>query len=136
MNYIQIKQNDTLPDILELKLYKCVVVIEDDVPLNRQNEISDWLVSSGCMYMMAWGRNCSSWDDSVDDSNLAQFDFQDIPDESLVITTWHDKEPLSEVFEFAKHTAHHENYNLTNCVILHLSPINKTDEFEKLYKEV
>jgi hypothetical protein len=71
--------------------------------------------------MMAWGRACSSWDDSVDEANLAAFDFGDIPDESFVMTTWHEGEPLEEVFWFAEHAAIHPMMELTRTIIVHIT---------------
>lgn len=54
------------------------------------------------MYMMAWGVGCSSWDDSVDLANLEQCGFGDIPDEAFVMTTWHERDTLQQVFEFSR----------------------------------
>jgi hypothetical protein len=43
--------------------------------------------------MMAWGRECSSWDDSVDWANIDKFGDSPIPDDECVVTTWHEDEP-------------------------------------------
>lgn len=85
--------------------------------------------------MMAWGRDCSLWDDSVDLANLEEFEHGDIPDDRFVITTWHDAEPLSEVFWFASHTAHHPDVGLEQTLIVDISPGDRGErlltEFEK-----
>ena len=62
--------------------------------------VSEWLVDQGCLYMMAHGDECSLWDDSVDIANLEAFDwnFDDIPEDKHVTTTWHENESLEEVF--------------------------------------
>lgn len=83
--------------------------------------------------MMAWGQNCHSWDTSVDLANIDQFGGKEIPDESFVMTTWHEDESLDEVFWFAKHAAHHDTQELKNVAILHLSSVNKLKQFESEY---
>lgn len=48
------------PPMLSGEPYKAVVVVEQDVENDWRNAVSDWLVESGCLYMMAWGRDCSA----------------------------------------------------------------------------
>ena len=50
------------------------------------------------MCMMAWGSDCSLWDDSVDVASLEDHNCKDMPNGQWVMTTWHDDEPLSDVF--------------------------------------
>lgn len=130
MEYLQILNNGELPDISKHSPFKCIAVIEQEVDPNWQAKVSSWLCSSGCRYMMAWGSNCSSWDDSVDLANITLFEGEEIPEKHFVITTWHEKEPLSEVFWYAKHAAHHESNELKNTVILHLSAVNKCQQLK------
>jgi len=133
MNYVQLTSSSKLPDISAFRPFKVVVIVEDTVAPDRQAEISQWLVASGCLYMMAWGKECSSWDGSVDLANLEAFDSEEIPSEHLVITTWHEDEPLKEVFWFSKHTAMHPCFRLGNTVLLHLSPVEREEELGKKY---
>lgn len=72
--------------------------------------------------MMAWGPGCSSWDDTVDMANLEEFDYGDIPEERFVMTTWHTDESISYVFWFAKELAHHPIVELSDTLLLHISP--------------
>ena len=127
IEYLQLQSEGILPDISNLKPYRCVVVIEQDVSTEWLQKVSNWLCTTGCMYMMAWGKDCSSWDDSVDDANLEQFNYE-IPDDSFVMTTWHENELLKEVFWFAKHFANREDCEFKNTLILHISPLNKATE--------
>lgn len=46
--------------------YRAIVAVEAAVEADWQAQVSDWLVRSGCRYMMAWGIECSGWDDAVD----------------------------------------------------------------------
>ena len=64
--------------------------------------MSEWLVRSGCLYMVAWGIGCSSWDDSVDMASIEMHNFADPPESEFVMTTWHANEPLSEALIYLK----------------------------------
>ncbi|AWW75258.1 hypothetical protein CD351_12545 [Erythrobacter sp. KY5] len=68
--------------------------------------------------MMAWGHDCSSWDDSVDHALREKFNNQGVPDESFVMTTWHENEPLHEVFFYARMCAFHPTIPLPILTIL------------------
>ncbi len=71
--------------------------------------------------MMAWGINCSSWDDSVDMADIERFDFKEIPEDKFVMTTWHSDEPLVEVFWFSKNSAVHPVVDLKQTILVHIS---------------
>ena len=122
-----------MPDITRLKPYKSIVVIESPVSQEWQWAVSQWLVETGCLYMMAWGEGCSTWDDSVDMANLEAFDFGDTPEKDFVMTTWHESEPLEEVFRFAKTFAIHSEVELANTLILHIAASAKSAELMKMY---
>lgn len=66
MEYLQLQANSEPPDISKHSPFRAVLILEKSVSNEWQQQVSQWLVSSGCLYMMAWGINCSSWDDSVD----------------------------------------------------------------------
>lgn len=100
---------------------RVVVIVEAPVTPTWQHAVSRWLVEGGCLYMMAWGLDCSSWDDSVDMANLEMFDFEPIPEERFVMTTWHEEDPLQEVFWYAKNLAHHPMVEVESTVLLHIS---------------
>ena len=134
MKYVRIDSESELPDISKLNPFRCIVVIEHKVSEERQYEISGWLVVGGCLYMMAWGKDCSSWDSSVDDANLEAFDFNYIPEEKFVMTTWHDNEPLEEVFWFSKHCAFHPEVDLQEFVLVHISSVDKESVFRERFQ--
>lgn len=134
VRYIRIHPEEPLPDISHLQPFKAVVVIDDEVPQTWQWDVSRWLVSSGCRYMMAWGPECSSWDDSVDKANLEIFDYGEIPESEFIMTTWHEDEELSDVFWFCKHSAGHPFRKLDNAVILHISKEDKRELLEGEYE--
>lgn len=134
MNYILLEAEGTIPAIEQLSPFKCVVVIEDDVTEKWQAEVSRWLVATGCLYMMAWGKQSETWDCSVDIANI-DYHGPNISDDDFVMTTWHDNEPLSEVFWFCKNMAFHEKHEL-GTVILHISSENKEVKFKVEYDRV
>ncbi len=134
MRYIQVLPNSELPKITDMEPFRSVVIVEETVTPEWQGKVSDWLVNSGCLYMMAWGENCNSWDDSVDHSNMEEFNYGYIPEEKFVMTTWHDKEPLKEVFWFSKHSAIHPSVKIKNILILHISKTDKEKEYLSEYK--
>ena len=105
--------------------FRAAVVVESDVSREWQNEVSDWLVRSGCLYMMAWGNDCSSWDDSVDWANIEAFGFGEIPQDKFVMSTWHANEPLQEVFWFSKHHAVHPTVGIDRTLLIHISTENQ-----------
>lgn len=134
MNYLQLQPGSELPEITHLKPFKCVVVVEEEVLPDEREAVSKWLVQSGCVFMMAWGKECSLWDDSVDIAKLAQFQYNEIPDESFVLTTWHEDETLKDVFWFAKHVAFHGEYENLNTLVLHISQTQKEMAFQTEFK--
>lgn len=133
VKYLHLLPDAALPELGELHRFKVVVVIESEVSQMWQWDVSRWLVSSGCRYMLAWGKDCSSWDDTVDEANLERFDYGDIPDEEAVITTWHEDEDLEEVFWFAKRRAKHPVLDLNDTVLIHICDVEKRGELEELY---
>jgi len=119
--YIHLARGSVPPDLGAIPPFRAIVIAEQAVPTDWQDEVSDWLVRSGCLFMMAWGGSCSSWDDSVDMANLRAFDYGEIPEDQFVMTSWHDDEPLSEVFSFAKGHALHGSVELQQTVLVHIA---------------
>jgi len=127
VEYVHLPAGSALP-ALQNTPRRMVVLIEQDVEADWQAEVSDWIVNSGCLYMMAWGRECSRWDDSVDMAMLEQFDFGDIPDEREVWTTWHENDTLEDVFFFCLSCAEHQNIALPTVTILHIAESDRRAE--------
>lgn len=127
-------QPDSSPPELRGAPFRAVVVIEAPVTPDWRASVSKWLVESGCLYMMAWGPDCSLWDDSVDYANLDEFEYGDIPDDRFVMTTWHNNEPVEEVFWLCEHTAHHPTVDLHRNVLVHISPVERGAELINDYQ--
>ena len=50
------------------------------------------------------------------------------------MTTWHESESLSEVFEFSKNFATHEVKTLENVLLLHISENNMSETITQTYE--
>lgn len=122
VTYLHLLPGSEPPSIDALRPFKAVLVLDQAVPAEWQSRVSEWLVSSGCLYMMAWGVGCSSWDDSVDWANLSAASFDEIHDDKFVMTTWHEHESLSETLWFAAHTAFHPRVPLDDLIIIDIGP--------------
>ena len=134
LKYVRLHVGDEVPDLSEFRAFRAVVIVEEDVSADWRAKLSEWLVESGCLYMLAWGDGCSDWDDSVDWVNLDKFDFAEIPDEKFVMTTWHENESLEEIFWFAKHSATHPTENLDSTLLLHISNANRESQLIEQYR--
>ncbi|MEQ8897142.1 MAG: hypothetical protein RID23_08615 [Roseovarius sp.] len=116
-------------------LYKCVILIDREVTPAFREEVSRALVATGCRYALAWGRECSLWDDSIDLADLERFDFGHIPDDQFVMTTWHANEPIHEPFVHAKLCAKlsYDDRALTDLLVLDIGPEERAEEVRAIY---
>lgn len=132
--YLHLKPGDVPPRLVGVSPFRAVIVVESEVAPEWQAQVSDWLVRSGCRYMMAWGIKCSDWDDSVDDANLAMFNYGEVPDEEFVMTTWHENNSLQETFWFSERCATHEPFEFQTTYIVHIAPEGRATELLKTFR--
>jgi len=132
--YVHLVPGAAPPERMPLPL-RAVVIVESQATAGWQALVSDWLVESGCLYMMAWGIDCSTWDDSVDKANSERFDYGEIPEDQFVMTTWHSDESISEVFWFAKNVAHHPTIALAQTALIHIAAEAAGDRILQAYDE-
>ncbi len=132
--YFRIAEGEKLPDVSDYAPFRAVVVIDGAYSPEWQTEVSAWLVAAGCRFMLAWGKDCSSWDDSVDYAVLDVFDYGEIPDESFVDTTWHEHEPLVDVFDFARFGTTMDLPD-SAALIVHIGIKDRRDEFLQLWAD-
>lgn len=111
VEYVHLPAGSELPTIAN-EPRRTVVLIAQEVEARWQDKVSDWIVETGCLYMMAWGQECITWDDSVDHATLRKFKYGEVPDDHFVMTTWHENEPLCEVFFYARMCACHPTVSL------------------------
>ncbi len=103
--YVLLAPESAPSEISAFDPFRALVIIERPVSTAWRDRISDWLVRSGRLHMMAWDENCSAWDDAVDFANMELFGFGDIPGDRDVMTTWHTEESFEEVV-FLRKTMH------------------------------
>ena len=120
LSYVHLQPGQGPPDRTSGP-FRVVIVSEIEAAQDWRNQVAEWLVNSGCLYVVAWGIECEAWHDTVDWTVLEKFDFADIPDDEFIMTTWHTNEPLSEAFWFAGQAAWHPDVELPDTVILHIS---------------
>ena len=133
LEYLHLPAGSPLPETISTPR-RVIVLVEQDVSDEWQDAVSAWIVESGCLYMMAWGQDCVSWDDSVDHANLRKFGFQDMPDDHFVMTTWHENEPLHEVFFHARCCAFHPTISLPHLTILDIRERARESEILALHR--
>lgn len=132
--YIHVDPNAALPALVTRAPFRAVIVAEVAVTASQQNCISDWLVAEGCLYAMAWGVAASSWDDAMDWSCLEKFNYGDVPANAFVMTTWHDDQPLSEVFDFAIRCASHPVEPLDELVVIHVAAVEDPERMHTAFR--
>jgi hypothetical protein len=131
VQYERITASSVPDNLITPEHFRAVVVAEAAVADERRAEISQWLVASGCLYMMAWGTECRAWQDAVNLANLQSWEFGTIPDDCLVITTSHPDETLADVFWFSKYTAMHPCAPLEKVVLIHITKEGAAKELQQ-----
>jgi hypothetical protein len=135
-HYLWLPPGETPPEVSALAPFKAVVVLAADYSANWQKVVSDWLVASGCRYMMAWGPDSTTWDDSVDWADLEARNFED-DDSRFVMTTWHDKETLESAFWYSQFCANfsYDDVPLMNALIVDISSKDREAELLHLFNQ-
>lgn len=126
---------ETAPPSIQGGAFRAVLLAEQAVSDDWRNQIAIWLVENGCRYAITWGLDCEAWHDSIDWANLQALDFRDIPDQNLVMTTWHANEPLSEAFWFAGNCATHPAVDLRETIIIHVTREAQGSRILRLYHD-
>ena len=119
LEYVHLAPNESHPQLTSGPL-RVIIVSETTVSDDWRSSTARWLVDGGCLYAVAWGRECEKWHDAVDWAVLETFDYGDIPDDNFVMTTWHAEERLSEALWFAGNCAFHphvELKRLSSCTL-------------------
>ncbi|MGJ7915045.1 hypothetical protein ACI48D_06135 [Massilia sp. LXY-6] len=135
LTYLQLPPGSEPPALDHLAPFLAIVLSEEASDELWQADIARWLVASGCRYLLAWGKDCAAWQEMVDDANLEAFDYEDVPEADVVMTTRHEDEEREEVFWFAKHRAAHPSHSFKATVILDISSAGRKDEIEQEYAD-
>ena len=103
---IEADQLGDIPPTLNIasRHFVCVLVMAaEETPTEEISRTVRGLIRSGCAYLCTWGPGCERVHDLADEELVGPEG--ENPDTINVITTWHDKEPLSEVLWFALNVA-------------------------------
>lgn len=108
--YYAVENDSQLPKFCPNFPFKALVIIDREIIKEVRFAWADWLVENHCRYMLAWGFECSKWDDDVDDTvvmkkielkNQHFNSWQNIPlSDYHIMTVWHEQETLDEVIDF------------------------------------
>lgn len=118
---------------LQAKPSGFVVVVETRVSDKWRKRVADWMISKGCLYMMAWGIESWGWEAAVDRSNIQAFGGGDIPEEKFVMTSAHHNNSMEHVFWFSKEVVTHLDVRTTRTVILHIASSSRQNEMLRTY---
>lgn len=122
------------PSELSVGQFKALVIVDESVTTMWRDTVCEWLVESGCLYCCVWGEACETWHDEVDHANIRAFNGGVIPDDQFIMTTWHDKEALSEALWFVGTAAEHPTVDLAQTVILHIAQRERMAELVEQYR--
>lgn len=132
-NYVFLPTDVPVSFPKQMTKFKCLKLIEREVGEVYRNEVSKALVKAGCLFSLAWGIDCSAWDDSVDWAFLESYNYGDYPEDKFVMTTWHADETLEEVIAFAKHCTDYSEVKLEDILVLDFAHHERSELIEKLY---
>lgn len=135
--YLHVAPESLLPEWKHRKPFNAVVVATQAVSDEWQDLVSDWLVKSGCLCMLAWGVDCIVWDDTVDHATRKFYDPGEIPDEGFVLTTWHTDDSLEDVFWQAQFVSNwtYGDQHLDLTLILDISDVERGSELLALFDQ-
>ena len=136
MEYIQLTENNEIPDISEFSPFKAVVVIQNEVSEARQHQISDWIVEMNGLCLVTYGEGSESWAKSIRQSNLDKVDIDVMEPEQFVMITDLHNERLRSVIWHAKKYAKHTHVKLKQTVIVHISNENRAIEYLSIFNKV
>lgn len=131
--YFHLEPGGALPDFPGGSPVRVLVIARQPTEAAWKFEVCKRLYAAGSRYLSAWGEDSSAWDDEADDANLEVFDYGEIPDDRLQMSSWHAKEPLSEAAWFVRYTARHPDVELERTFLVDVGPANRRAEVLALW---
>jgi hypothetical protein len=125
LTYLHLPPNADLPALADIAPFQAILLLDaapDDIDELWRFDVCRWLVAAGCRYLLAWGTDCETWREGVEDAALEAADYEDVAPEQAVLTSAHEDEELDDVFWFARHRAAHPGLGLERVVIVHVAP--------------
>ena len=109
LHILSIPSAAELPSFEVESEYFGVLLVWDSIGKSKDElvAVGKKLIDQGAVYICCWGPGCEYVHDAIDHADLEN----DRPGTSVLMTTWHDDEPLSEALWFFLNTAFpHELY--------------------------
>ena len=131
-HYLLANRQNT-PELPSNMAFKVVLIAEDHSGIDERSLLCESLMDAGCLYFMAWGSECREWQDAMNLANLQRYDYDQVPDDKLIIATSHPEEAIKDVFWFSKNTAMHPCHDLDNVLLVHVSERDKKKELLDMY---
>jgi hypothetical protein len=135
VHYLHLAPDAALPALADPGAFKAIVLVEDTPDQLWQWDTCRWLASSGCRYLLAWGKDCEAWKEAFEDAHLELVNYEDVPPEQAVLSTSHEDDDMEEVFWFAKHRAVHPGIDLKTTFVVHVAATARAQEIEDAYQE-
>lgn len=137
VRYLNANRDDLSSGLADLDPYRAVVILDELVSKSTRYQTAKLLCETGCRYMMAWGNDCSRWDDDVDQANRERMGFLEIPEHGEIMTTWHAEETLDEVLWFAKTCAYFDGFEWDEgaTVLVHFGQADRESEYLRRFAE-
>ena len=95
-----------------------VCVADATVTSDERARVSAEIIAAKCRYAVCWGYDCSSWDTAIDCAYIETDENFSPPDETFVMTTWHDDEPIEDAIDFWWMNTWFDNYESIKLAIL------------------
>ena len=95
-----------------------VCVADATVTSDERARVSAEIVTAKCRYAVCWGYDCSSWDTAIDCAYIETDENFSPPDETFVMTTWHDGEPIEDAIDFWWMNTWFDDYESIKLAIL------------------
>ena len=115
----------------------------DHVRINKKTKqkksrykISNDLIEANCRFAVCAGSDCSNRDDSIDMAYISSDENYDPPDETMVMTSWHDNETVNDIMFFGLNITNFDYHDFKKYVVLFIgTKEGLKEEIEKAIKK-
>jgi hypothetical protein len=120
IQYIQIKRPYSFASpFIQGEFVALIYAADENISDEERDALSRQIVASGCRYAVCAGYKGSSWDDSIDMADIER-NGDEVHDENLVMTTWHDDESLEDIVFFFLNNTGFDDFIAERFVVLHV----------------
>ncbi len=103
--------------------YVCILFANDgSITSEEQVALSEQIVCTGCRYAVCAGHGCSRWDDSIDLASVVIEEQSSPPDDTLVMTSWHEGDSVHEIVHFGLDLTAFSEQKFRRYLVLFVGP--------------